>query len=307
MIYLFFGKDTFRLKRKVKEWIEEWKKKNGQEGLVRLNGKDIDFAVLKSEVLSYSMFSAKKFIIVENAWENTKLKELIVEDSSLASSENIILFVEYDFKPGKNDALFNYASKNGKTEQFDILEGKDLIKWIVTEAEKMKVEIKNPIAEELAKYSKGNLWQINQELQKLSNYVMAEKRKEILSSDIDKLVDKAEDANIFAITDAIGARNKKTALLMIDNYLKNNGIVLVLFATIATHLKNLLIVKESPSASASELGMAPFVKMKCASQAKNFEFEELKKIFDFLVELDRKMKVGQIAQEQAVEMLVLSL
>jgi len=308
MIYLFFGKDTFRLKRKIKEWAEEWEKENGKAGFIRLEGKNIDFTDLKSEVFSYSMFSTKKFIVIENVSENAKLKDSIIELSdSFVKSENIILFSECDSKILKSDIFFKFATKNGTVEQFDVLEDDELVDWINSEAENMGVKIKLTAARELAKYSKGDLWQVENELQKLSNYVLFEERSEITLADINKLVDKVEDGNIFAITDAVGARNKKTALVLIYNYLKNGGIALVLFATIATHIKNLLIIKESPSSSAGELGMAPFVKMKCTSQAAKFEFEELKKLFDLLVELDRKMKVGQVGQEEAVEMFILSL
>jgi len=308
MIYLFFGKDTYRLKRKEKEWIAEWEKKNGREGFIRLEGKNIDFLDLKSEVSSYSMFSTKKFIIISNVSENLKLKNSIIETGDyFVDSENIILFVEHDFKPLKSDAFLTFVKKKGTVEQFDILEGNSLENWIDAETEAMSVKIKKPAVQELAKYSKGDLWQLTNELQKLSNYVLAEERQEITLSDIDKLVDKAEDSNIFAITDAIGTRNKKSALILIDTYLKNGGIALVLFATIATHIKNLLIVKESPMSSAGELGMAPFVKMKCISQSAKFEFDELKKLFNFLAELDRKIKIGQVGQEEAVEMFILAL
>ncbi|MFA6251885.1 MAG: DNA polymerase III subunit delta [Candidatus Paceibacterota bacterium] len=308
MIYLFYGKDSFRIKRKAEEWIREWEKKNGKEGFSKLEGKNIDFSELRSEFFSYSMFSSKKFIIVVNASENAKLKESIIEEGeSFASSENTLLFIEYDFKPSKGDSFVSFATKSGTVERFDILEEKEALPWIIKEAKNIGVEIKNTVASELFKNTKGDLWQIENELKKLSNYVLFEKRKEITLADIDKLIDKFEDGNIFAITDAIGTRNKKSALILIDNYLKNGGVALVLFATIATHIKNLLAVKAAPTLSAGELGMAPFVKMKCSSQSAKYSLEELKDLFGLLVVLDRKIKIGQIGQIEAVETFIIAL
>ncbi|MDD4409400.1 MAG: DNA polymerase III subunit delta [Candidatus Pacebacteria bacterium] len=308
MLYLFYGKDTFRLKRKLNEMIEDWKMKYGENGIVSLNANSIDPFDLRSEVFSVSMFSSKKFIIINSLSGNSKLKDYVVENGDLfANSENLILFIEEELKSGKSDAFSAFIKKKGHVEEFTFLEGKDLEQWIVVEAENCSVGIKNGVITELAKIFKKDLFGLENEIKKLSNYVLAEKRTEITLADVDKLVEKSEDGNIFAITDAVGARNKRLSFFLIDSYLKDNGVLLVLFATIATHVKNLMIVKESPNLSPGELGMNPYVRMKCLGQAKNFEFDELKELFDLLVELDRKMKVGQVGQEEAIELFVLSL
>ncbi|MCK9578454.1 DNA polymerase III subunit delta [bacterium] len=308
MIYLFYGKDSFRIKRKTDEWINDWIAKNGKDSLSKLDGKNNDFSDLKSEFFSCSMFSSKKLVIVSNFNENIKLKDSIMEMGNLfVSSENILLLIDDSMKTIKSDSFLNFLKKNGVAEEFPLLEEKDISSWIIKEAEGIGIKIKEPAVSELFKNTKGDLWQIENELKKLSNYVLFEERSEITLSDVDKLVDKIEDGNIFAITDAIGARNKKSALTLIDNYLKNGGIVLVLFATIATHVKNLLVVKMSPNMSASELGMAPFVRTKCLSQSARFELEELKNLFELLIELDKKIKVGQIGQIEAVETFILAL
>lgn len=308
MIYLFHGKDTFRLKRKVDKMIDDWIEKYGNGGIVKLDGKTIDFFDLKSEVFSCSIFSSKKFIIIQNGSNNIKLKEGILENAELfANSENLILFIEEELKSGKSDAFAAFIKKRGAVEEFSYLEGKEFEDWVVSETGKNGVSIKNGAIKELVRDSRGDLWKIENEIKKLANYVLAEGRKEITLADIDKLVDKFEDGNIFAITDAVGSRNKKLVLFLIDNYFKNGGVALILFATIATHIKNLMIVKESPSFSPAELGMNPFVKMKCSSQANNFALEELKKIFNIILDLDKKIKVGQIGQEEALDVFVLSL
>lgn len=308
MIYLFYGKDTFRLKRRVDEMIVDWRNQYGNDGIIKLDGKMVDFFDLKSEVFSCSMFSSKKFIIISNISSNSKAKESIVENAELfANSENLILFIEDDLKSGKSDAFFAFAKKRGAMEDFSYLEGADFENWVIIEAGKSGVSIKNGAIKELLRDSKGDLWKVENEIKKLSNYVLADKRKEITLADIDKLVDRFDDGNIFAITDAVGARNRKLTLFLLDNYFKNGGVALIIFATIATHIKNLMIVKESPDSSPVELSMNPFVKMKCSGQANNFTFQELKRIFEVVLELDKKIKLGQIGQEESLDVFVLSL
>lgn len=308
MLYLFYGKDTFRIKEKVKELCIDWKEKYGDSGIVRLNAANMDYQSLRSEVFSISMFSPKRFIIIQDVSSNQKIKEMIVGDGDrFSSSENLILFIEQDLKSGKSDTFSAFIKKKGYVEDFPLLEGKELEEWVISEAAKSGVTIKNGAIVELLKGSKGDLFGLKNELLKLSNYVIAEKRNEITIADIDKLVEKNEEGNIFSITDTIGSRNKRNALILIDNYLKDGGVLLVLFATIATHMKNLIAVKNSPAASPSELGMNPFVKMKCTNQAKNFTVEELEALFDMVIDLDMKMKTGRIGQQEAIEVFVLSL
>jgi DNA polymerase-3 subunit delta len=308
MLYLFYGKDTFRIKERVGELCRDWGEKNGKDGIIRLNAANMDCQSLRSEVFSISMFSPKKFIIIQDVSSNQKIKEMILEEGDrFSSSENLILFVEQELKSGKSDAFSAFIKKKGYVEEFPFLEGRELEEWIVSETTKSGISIKKGAIAELLKGFKGDLFGLKNELSKLSNYVIAENRGEITIADIDKLVEKNEEGNIFSITDAIGSRNRRNVLILIDNYIKDGGVPLVLFATIATHVKNLMAVKASPSASPTDLGINPFVKMKCTSQAKNFTNEELETLFDMVIDLDRKMKIGQVGQQEAIEVLVLSL
>lgn len=308
MLYLFYGKDSFRLKKRVEEVVEGWKEKYGDDGVTYLDGKNLDIPTLRSEILSLSIFSPKRLIIINSISGNAKAKEYILDNEEIfVNSENLILFLEEDLKSGKSDSFSAFIKKKGHVENFLFLEGDDLKNWIILEASRYGVSIKGGAVGELEKSSRGDLFGLENEIRKLANYVLAEERKEITLADIDKLIERKEDANVFAITDAIGARNRRLSFILIDSHIKGGGVILVLFATIATHIKNLMIVKESPAASPGELGMNPYVKMKCSGQAKNFTIEELKKLFTLLIDLDKKIKVGQIGQQEAVETFILAL
>ena len=305
MLYLFYGKDKFRIRARVKEVIEEWKEKYGENGIINIEGSSIDYFDLRSQVFSGSIFSLKKLIIINNISSNIKTKEAILKDEEVFSTtDNLILFIEDDIKPGKTDSFILFLKKKAGVEVFDFLKDDNLRQWINNEASKQEIRVKEGVVNLLINVSKGDLFKLHNDLKKLFNYVIAENRTEVTLADADKLIDKNEEGNVFAITDAIGMRNKRMFLILIDNYLKSGGVILILFATITTHIKNLISVKEFPMASPDDLGMKPFVKMKCSGQAKNFDLTELKQIFESLIELDRKMKVGEIGQEEAIEMLI---
>lgn len=305
MLYLFYGKDKFRIRARVKEVIEEWKEKYGENGIINIEGTSIDYFDLRSQVFSGSIFSLKKLIIINNISSNIKAKEAILKDEEIFSTtDNLILFIEDDIKFGKTDSFFLFLKKKAYIEIFDFLKDDDLRQWINNEASKQEIRVKEGVSNLLINVSRGDLFKLHNDLKKLFHYVNAENRTEVTLADTDKLIDKNEEGNVFAITDAIGMRNKRMLLILINSYLKSGGVILILFATITTHIKNLISVKEFPMASPDDLGMKPFVKMKCSGQAKNFDLTELKQIFESLIELDRKMKVGEIGQEEAIEMLI---
>jgi len=71
MIILLYGEDTFRLRQKLIEVIEEYKAKHKTGlNLARFRENNFDFDKIKEKIESVSMFDEKKLIILENALNN---------------------------------------------------------------------------------------------------------------------------------------------------------------------------------------------------------------------------------------------
>jgi DNA polymerase III delta subunit len=65
--------------------------------------------------------------------------------------------------------------------------------------------------------------------------------------------------------------------------------------------RNLIKVKSAPL---ENLGLHPFVLRKTREQAKNFSFEELKKIYYQLLTIDFDIKLGKVNSTAALELFV---
>ena len=143
MLYLFYGKDSFRLKKRVEEVVEGWKEKYGDDGVTYLDGKNLDIPTLRSEILSLSIFSPKRLIIINSISGNAKAKEYILDNEEIfVNSENLILFLEEDLKSGKSDSFSAFIKKRGHVESFVFLEGDDLRNWVMQEVSRYGVSIK---------------------------------------------------------------------------------------------------------------------------------------------------------------------
>lgn len=291
MIILFHGKDSYRIKEKIDEFVKAYKEKNKNYfGLNYLNGKEITLFDLKEEMLSYSMFSEKKLIIVNNLLSNQKNKEDFLSQIDLfKKSENILILVE------ENEVLGKIIDDFDKVNKFDLLNGLKLKDWIKKKVVLLESEIEEEAINKIVEYIGGDLWQINNELMKLSSY-----SKKITSDDVFKMVRPKNEINIFDTLDAVAQKNKKKAISLLRIHVDKGDSPVFLLSMIASQIRNIISVKNG----AVVKQMNPFVYRKSVSQAKNFTMEDLKRIYSRILELDFEIKMGKINPDISLDVLI---
>jgi DNA polymerase III delta subunit len=114
--------------------------------------------------------------------------------------------------------------------------------------------------------------------------------------------EKEEKFNIFSVTDAFGARDKKTTWVLMQRAMRRGVGAEELLNILIWQVKNLLAV--STGQSVLETGLAPFVFNKSKSYAKNFGQEELHDISTKLVTLFHESHLG-LELEPNLELLLL--
>ena len=97
--------------------------------------------------------------------------------------------------------------------------------------------------------------------------------------------------NVFDLTDAIGAQNKKRALLLWHKALEAGEEPVELLGLLAWHLRNLIKVK-SAGADLKGLGLHPYVLEKTSRQARSFEVNDLKSMLIKVGGLDLALKTS---------------
>lgn len=303
MIILIYGKDTYRSKNRLSELGEEYRLKN-ESGINErfLDGKNLSFNDLKNEVLGLSFFNEKKLLIIENAFANKNLKEDIKEKGKeFLDSENIIIFYEKD-KVLKGDILYSFIRKKALIEEFDFLKEEELKKWIKGEVLKNNGKISNNAINLLFDYIGNDLWRQKNEIHKLIAY---KNKEEINEDDINLLINVQAETNIFNTVDAIAEKNKELAIKLIKTHLDKGESVFGLLALISTQFKNMLIVKTADNYRNTSLH--PFVQRKSFYQSQKFSIEDLKRIYNKILQIDSRIKTGKIDENIAIETLILEI
>jgi len=306
MLILLYGEDTFRSRVKLNEIITEYKTKHKTGlNLIRFNEGSLDFDKVKQSIGAVSMFDEKKLVILENILKNKDFQEKFfsyTKESKLKTSQDIILVIYQEGKVGAE-----VKRRVNLFEEFNPLEGLDLVNWVKKEIARHKVDIDQMSLKKLIAYVGNDLWQMNNEIGKLISYKAGESIDE---QDIDLLVKSKVDVNIFKTLDALAQKDKKTALRLLHEHIsqgENENYLLSMFVYQLRTLIKLkdLVEKGTPFYNlAKQSGLHPYVVQKSSNQIRNFSLDQLKKIYRRLLEIDSGIKTGRIDGLTALDVFV---
>jgi len=309
MIYFIFGEDSYRSKRKLEEIIEEYKRvhKSGLNLIYIDIGEEKNYNDFYSNLKITSMFAEKKLIILRNVFTDAKFQEDFIENiKKLEESKDIIIIYE-NKASDKRTKLFKNLQKYAKCQEFDSLKGASLKKWISLEFDKNKVKINNEALDFLSAVGGSNLWEMANEINKLSNY---KADSTIKKEDVELMARPAIENDIFKTIDAIASKDKKQAILLLHKHIENGDNALYLLSMISYQFRNLLTIKElqdtqvSYGSLAKKSGLHPFVVQKTSYMCSRFSIQDLKKIYRKIFQIDLDIKTGKIDAETALDLFV---
>ncbi len=307
MIIFLYGADSFRSRRLLQEMKEKFIREIDAESnsLDVIDGQAADLKMIDSKINTGSLFTRKRLIVIEQIFKNKKTKifsELAAYLPKVADDDNLILIFKDEFPDSKASSLkadakklFSFLIKQKYVQEFKKLTPPGLLSFIKLEAKQYGKEIGAPAATELAKRTNGDLWLITQSIKKAafghdSNIISLENIKEASVETFNE--------DIFALTDAIGAKNKRAALKILEEQYAAGLSDEYLLAMFSRQIKILIQVEAAASSGlkpemiASQLKLHPFVVKKSLAQSKNFSSQQLKNYFNRLIALDRANKAG---------------
>jgi len=308
MIYFIYGEDSYRAKRKLEEIISGYKKvhKSGLN-LIYIDAEEKGFKDFYSNLKITSMFSEKKLIILKKVLGVEKFQEDFLENIKTLDGIKDIIIIYEDCPPDERTKFFKALQKYAKCQEFNYLQPAMLKKWVAQEFSKNKVKINPDALDLLVNFVGGDLWKMANEISKLSSY---KEDSIVKKGDVELLVKPNIENDIFKTIDALVSENKKLALSLLHKHLDDGDHPLKLLSMITYQFRTLLVIKElqerrEPYAVVTKKsGLHPFVVQKNYRLCSQFSFEQLKKIYRKIFQIDLDIKTGKIEVETALDLLL---
>ena len=285
MLYLLYGADTYRSRRKLREIIEEYRAKAGSSlNLHRVDAEDHDAAELKALAGNSSLFSAKKLIVVERGLSNAGYAETLSSVIKEKKNKGDAVFVlwEEEIAEEAQKRFAEIKSLCDKAQEFRRLDGLALNRWIRREAAGRNLNLVSSDAMYLSSFG-SDLWALSGELDKMA-----------LGAAIGVGTGAYDEHLIFRLGDAFFTSHKDALKAMM--LLRERGEdPLKILSYLTGHARILLAVKSAVGERRpvpSELGVHPYVVKKASLQAETLSFERLSSALCGFFEEDWKIKTG---------------
>ncbi|MBC2035814.1 DNA polymerase III subunit delta [Listeria booriae] len=187
----------------------------------------------------------------------------------------------------------------------------ELRKWIQSVIKNNDFSMEIPAIERLMELTGGQLTTAMNELDKLMLYKL--ESREISVADVESLVVRSLEQNIFLLLDKMIALDISGALSIYYDLLKQKEEPIKILALIASQFRLLTQIKLlekqgfSQQQVAQKLKVHPFRVKIGARQAKSFSYEQLTATLERLAEMDFEMKTGYGDKAQKLEWFLFSL
>ena len=321
VIYVFHGDDELA----ITETIGILKARLGDPSIVDMNLTTLDgrnFSIEDFETASKSMpfVADRRLIIVSHplaymSHESNRSRLLMLLEQM--PEQNAAILVEYrpllserEQRQGKTHWLQEWGNTMGAKvfiKGFMVLRGSQLTGWIMARARQAGGEFEPRAAGLLASLVGDDLRLADQEITKLLTYVNYERPVE--EKDVNELTPLLEERNIFELVDALGNRDRKTAIGVFHQLLVDQD-QMQIFSMIVRQFRLLLLTREIMDHNGMEADIArrlklhPFVARKISVQARRFSQNQLDTIYRLLLEIDSETKTGVMSVDINVDLLI---
>ena len=227
---------------------------------------------------------------------------------AIASMPPTTLLIFSDGQVSENNPMLRALSDAIRVQSLPTPSGPDLARWIKEAVQAKSADISPSAVSALSNMVGSDLWALDRELEKLCLYAWG---RTIEESDVETLVAKAKEANIFNAVDAMMEGRQGDALFQIHQLRNDGRDSSYIIAMVQRQVRLLALAKNGieTGASQSELGSrmgtsSQFVIRKTIQQAKKHTWEDITWRYQRLLEADLAIKRGKMASAIALDLLV---
>ncbi len=329
MLYILLGQDDFSRSQS----LEEIKRGIGDQALLAANttaldGRQMTLDQLRTVCETAPFLAERRLVIVEGLLERfepkgkssqQKRSTLVTnqqnEYKSLAAYMSKIpdstILVLVDGRIGSRNPLFRELSTKAEVKSFPLLREARLRQWIQKRVTEEGGNISPQAVNLLAKLVGSELWIMANEINKL---VLFTSGRRIEEEDVKAIVSHAQEANVFAMVDAILDFKAGVAEHSLQQLLQRGAAPAYLLVMLSRQVRMILRMKElrnqgKPKVEIqNRLGLtSEFAWQKTSEQADRYSLKRLKEVYHKLLEADLSIKTGKYDGELTLNILIAEL
>lgn len=217
-----------------------------------------------------------------------------------------LIFCEDSIEKKNRNFLNSIATEAKFIEIYEQLD-RDLLLWLKAIAQKSKLELNEAAGEALLMRCNKNMFQLEQELDKLILYAKRAGLHKISLELVEEVACPDLTGNVFKLVDSVMSGNSDGALQLIQRLQLQGEEVARLRFMFMRHLKQLILAHELRTVDIilQKMKVHPFVARKLASQAQLVQVHRLEQLYQIAVELEHKAKSGEMQEAVGFEMLLI--
>jgi DNA polymerase-3 subunit delta len=329
MLYILHGQDGFSLNQAV----EKIKAGLGEREMIAttttsLDGRNLTLTELRNRCDTVPFLSSHRLVIVDGLLARFEPKQSrprsgkrvtksgggLGEWQDLADyighmpATTVLVLVDGEVK-GHNPMLKQLAPL-GKARNFPLLRDRNLKAWIQQRVKEEDGDINSQAVDLLAELIGGDLWAMSGEIQKLLLYCQ---ERPISEDDVGQLTSHVQEANIFALVDAVAEGRTELAQRVLHR-LYHDGMAPTHILVMITRQFRLIAQARDlePGLSRPQiqdrLGLKSSYPLdKTLRQARLYDLDGVKRAYGKLLETDLAIKTGKYNDKLALELLVTEL
>ena len=307
-VYYFFGEDSYNLSTTLNAL---------ESSFAPLLQSDFDKENIYSEdkllidilghASSFPFGSEKKLIIVKEA-EKLKDKKSLIEYASSPSEFTVLAFFHNGAITNLNSEPFKTLNENGFLFEAKELKGKNLISWLINQAEEKGKNLSEENAQVLVDIVGENRAMLEVQLEKICIYL--NEKRDITIETIQQVSSELKQFNIFDLQNAIGLKDKTKSLTVANNLIDNGAeptFIITMLTRYFTALAKLteLRSKNIPDKEAARIiGTHPFFYPTYVKARTIFSDQKLVEVFRALLKADVSVKTTSADDKTIITLLI---
>lgn len=316
-IHILFGSDEFGIANRAGEFLTIFSDPTTAEmNISRLDARAVGEDELNNAANAMPFLAAQRVVLLTapskrytGADGHRKFTAFL---DAVPPSTRLVILEQGEIREREkaNHWLLRWARGAGgraEAQEFNLPRRRDMPGWIVNEARKQEGSIEAPAAARLAEMVGEDTRQAAMEIAKLLTYVNY--AHPIGVEDVEAVSIVNAQGDVFALVDALGTGNGKTAQKMLHQLLAQDE-PFSIFGMVVRQFRLLIIAREvidegGDLASVTEaLGAHPYVAEKIFNQARSFGMQDLEAIHHHLLQIDEDAKTSQVPLDLALDIFI---